>query len=198
MTRLLLVRHGRHDWLARGIAGRLCGVALNEQGRADAEALAARLAGVELAAICSSPRLRARETVAPLAQARGTGIDIRCEFDEVDFGEWTGKSFEELRQDAERWRQWCEHRASAQPPGGEPFRGVQERAMAGVEALCAEHPEGTVLIASHGDVVKSVLAAHLRMSLDDLETFEIACASISIVDRGPGWSLVRQVNGREP
>lgn len=194
MTTFLLVRHGAHDWLARGIAGRLPGVSINPQGWLQAEELVRRLDGREIAAICSSPQPRAQETVAPLAGRRRLPVRSLDAFDEIDFGEWTGLDFAALERDGARWRQWCERRSQAQPPGGETIRQVQERALGGLEQLRERHPAGAVLIGSHGDVIKAVIASVLGMSLDELERFEIAPASISIVEAGEGWRQVRLVN----
>lgn len=194
MTTVLFVRHGSHDWLARGIAGRLPGVSLNAQGWLQAEALVRRLDGREIAAIFSSPQPRARETVAPLAGRRHLPIGLLDAFDEIDFGEWTGCDFEALQRDGTRWQQWCERRSQARPPGGETIRQVQRRAMGGLDHLRGRHPTGTVLVASHGDVIKAVIAGVLGVSLDDLERFEIAPASISIVEAEEGWQRVKLVN----
>lgn len=198
MTTFLLVRHAAHDWLGRGLAGRLPGVSLNADGRRQAEALVGRLAAVPLAAVCSSPQQRTLETARPLASARGLQVQVEPGFDEVDFGHWTGCSFDALRAQGEAWRHWCERRGSAQPPGGEPFAGVPLRALAAMDRLRARHPEGQVAVLSHGDVIKAVLAACLGMSLDDLERLEIAPASVSIVAMGEGWRQVRLVNGLGP
>ena len=96
MTDFLLVRHAAHDWLGRGIPGRLPGVALNAQGRVQAEALAERLLAADIGAIYSSPQLRARETAAPLAARLRLQVGLAGEFDEVDFGDWTGPEFDTL------------------------------------------------------------------------------------------------------
>lgn len=196
MTTFLLVRHGAHDWLPRGIAGRLAGVSLNAQGWLQAEELVRRLDGRDIAAIYSSPQPRARETVAPLAGRRRLPIRVLDAVDEIDFGEWTGLGFDALEgRHAERWRQWCERRSQARPPGGETIGQVGRRAMEGLEQLRERYPAGTVLIGSHGDVIKAVLATVLGMPLDNLERFEVAPASISIVEAGEGWQQVRLVNG---
>ncbi len=196
MTTFLLVRHGAHDWLARGIAGRLAGVSLNAQGWLQAEALVRRLEQREIAAIYSSPQPRALETVAPLAGRRRLRVRVLEAFDEVDFGDWTGKEFDWLRGQGERWQAWVDRRSQAQPPGGEPFEAVRRRAVAALEELRPRYPDGVVLIASHGDVIKAVLADALGLSLDHLERFEIAPASLSILEAGEGWRQVRLVNAQ--
>jgi broad specificity phosphatase PhoE len=193
-TTFLLVRHAAHDWLGRGIAGRLPGVGLNAQGREQARALVDRLRGVSIDALYCSPQPRTHETAAPLAQARGLGLRADPAFDEIDFGEWTGLGFDELRATGEAWTHWCERRGSAQPPGGERFTEVAQRAVLGLQALRERHPELHVLVVSHGDVIKAMVAAHLGLSLDHLERFDIAPASISRLALGAGWSRLESLN----
>lgn len=198
MTTFLLLRHAAHDWVGRGIAGRLPGVGLNAEGRRQAQALVQRLAPLALDAIASSPQQRTLETAQPLAQARGLQVEVDAAFDEVDFGAWTGFSFDQLRGQGEPWRHWCERRGSARAPDGEAFVQVPQRAMAGLERLRARFPEGQVAVFSHGDVLKAMVATCLGMSLDDLERFEIAPASVSIVALGEHWQQVKLVNGQGP
>lgn len=195
MTTFLLVRHGAHDWLGRGVAGRMPGVVLNAQGQAQAGRLVERLRDRTMAAICSSPVERARQTAAPLAKARGMTVAIDEAFAEIDFGEWTGRTFAELEADNERWRTWCERKSVAAAPGGEAFTAVQRRVLDGLERLRRRHPADTVAVFSHGDVIKAAVASVLGLPLDHVERFEIAPASLSIVEAGEGWSRVKLVNG---
>lgn len=193
MTTFLLVRHAAHDWLARGVAGRLPGVGLNAQGLAQAQELVGRLATWSLEAIHCSPQQRTRESAAPLAAARGLPVHIDAGLDEIDFGEWTGATFDALREHPQ-WTHWVERRASAQPPGGERFAEVPRRAMAVLRRLVREHPDGNVLVVSHGDVLKAIVATVLALSLDRLERFEIAPASVTVVAMGEEWGQVRLLN----
>jgi broad specificity phosphatase PhoE len=194
VTTFLLVRHAAHDWLGCGIAGRLQGVSLNAAGREQAEALVRRLQAMRVDAIYCSPQARTRETVAPLARSRGLEVGIDDAFDEIDFGEWMGRTFDELRQQGEAWTRWCERRGSAQPPGGEPFASVARRAKEGLDALRQRHPDQHVLVASHGDVIKAAVAVQLGLSLDHLERFDIAPASLSVLEMGEGWSRLKLLN----
>ena len=198
MTRFILLRHANHDWVGRGIAGRQPDVSLNEEGRAQARALVQRFEGVELDAIVCSPQPRTRQTAQPLAAARGMGIQVHAGFDEVDMGDWVGLSFVQLDAVGAPWRHWVERRGSAQPPNGEHFAEVPKRAMAALRELRAQHPEGTVLVVSHGDVVKAMVASCLKMSLDDLETFDIAPAGASVIAMGEEWMQLRLLNATGP
>lgn len=194
MTTFLLARHAAHDWLGRGIAGRLPCVALNREGREQAQALAQILAGAGIDALYTSPQQRARETLAPVAARLGLPVQVAQEFDEIDFGGWTGRTMAQLRADAAPWRLWVEQRSIATPPGGEPFAQVQHRALAGIERLRRLHPEQVLLVMSHGDVIKAVLAHFLGMSLNHLERFDIAPASVSVLVAAAQGSQVRSIN----
>jgi broad specificity phosphatase PhoE len=144
--------------------------------------------------IYSSPQLRARQTAAPLALQRGLQVALSDELDEIDFGDWTGLTFEQLRACGEAWRTWVERKSVACPPGGEPFARVCERALTGIERLRERHPDGHVVLVSHADVLKAMLASLLGMSLDHLERLEIAPASLSIFVAEGSWKQVKLVN----
>jgi broad specificity phosphatase PhoE len=197
VTTFLLARHAAHDWLGRGFAGRQPDVALNAQGRQQAQQLVERLAGVQVDQIYCSPQPRTHQTAQPLAQARGLTIQTDAAFDEVDLGDWQGRTFDEVR-DQEAWKHWLERRGSAQPPGGEPFAQVERRAMAGLHRLARRHSDQHVLVVSHGDVLKAMVASSIGLSLDRLEQFDIAPASISMLAMGEGWSKLLLLNGQGP
>ncbi len=76
MTQLLLVRHGMTDWVGERLAGRTPGIPLNAAGRAEAAALAARLADTPIEAVYASPLERTRETADYLAQPRGLDVTV--------------------------------------------------------------------------------------------------------------------------
>jgi broad specificity phosphatase PhoE len=193
VTTIVLVRHAAHDWLGRGLVGRLGGVSLNAQGWLQSEALVRRLEGWPLHAIYSSPQPRATQTVAALAGRRRLRVQVAPAFDEIDFGAWTGRSFDSLHPDP-AWQAWNEYRSIGCPPGGEPFAQVRERAVGAMAQLVRRHPDRTVLVASHADVIKAVLATVLQMSLDHLERLDVAPASVSVVDAGEAWERVLLVN----
>ncbi|MBV9735802.1 MAG: histidine phosphatase family protein, partial [Acidisphaera sp.] len=95
-TTFHLIRHATYGLIGHTLAGRTPGHALNEAGRAQAAALAASLAGRPIAAVVSSPLERARETAAPIAAGHGLAVSVDGDFNEIDFGEWTGLAFDTL------------------------------------------------------------------------------------------------------
>ena len=195
MTTFYIARHAAHDWLGRGFAGRQPGVSLNARGRAEAEALVARLRAHPIEAVYCSPQPRTQQTAQPLAQAWGLTIQTEAAFDEVDLGAWQGRTFEDVRDDP-AWKHWLARRGSAQPPGGEPFSEVARRAGAGLRRLAEAHPDGHVLVVSHGDVIKAMVADVLGLSLDKLESFDIAPCSVSVIAMGSDWAQLRLLNAR--
>ena len=98
MMYLLLLRHALNDWVGERLAGWTPDVHLNEEGRAQANALAERLAGVPLAAVYSSPLERTVETAQPLAQSRSLTVEVRETLGETRYGDWTGRSLDELKE----------------------------------------------------------------------------------------------------
>lgn len=193
MTQVLLVRHGSIDALGVSLAGRSDGVHLNARGRHEARRLAAWLARHQIASIYSSPRERAVETALVLGEARALTPQTCGNLDEIDFGDWTGATFDALADDA-GWRVWVDRRSAARPPHGETIVDVQRRIVAAIDALSARHCDQTIVLVSHGDVIKSAIAHYLGVSLDRLESFEIAPASVSVLGCGPAWAVVRALN----
>src|SRR4051812_3057184 len=106
MTRFYLARHGENDFVVRGaIAGRSPNVHLNDQGRVQAERLAAVLARSGIQHVFSSPLVRCMETATPIAKRLGIEIQAVDELLELDFGDWTGRLFSEL-EPLEHWRRY--------------------------------------------------------------------------------------------
>src|ERR1700756_1549502 len=88
-----LLRHGEPAIFGR-LNGRLPGVGLSEKGRAEAAMQAGRLAGEKIEAIYSSPLQRTRETAEILAERLGLPVRYREDVIEIDYGEWTGLTFD--------------------------------------------------------------------------------------------------------
>jgi probable phosphoglycerate mutase len=193
MTTLLLVRHGHTDAAGKRLTGRAPGVHLNELGRRQAERLVERLDGVRIDAIVSSPLERCRETAAPLAKARGRAVDVRRAWIEVGYGEWTGRSISQLRR-TKLWRRVMFAPSNVRFPGGESLLEVQGRAVDATLDIADRHARGTVLVVSHADVIR-LLVAHLAgMHPDHLQRLSIDTASITAVSISDGFPRLLTVN----
>ena len=199
MTTLILLRHGRSAANANGVlAGRAAGVELDDTGRAQADKLIDRLAGVPIAEIVCSPMLRCEQTVAPLAEARDLVPSTEPELAEVDYGSWTGSELKTLFKEP-LWKVVQAHPSAAVFPGGEGLAGMQARAVAAVRRhdarIAAEHgPAAVWLACSHGDVIKAVLADALAMHLDNFQRIVVDPSSISVVHYTETRPFVARVN----
>ena len=191
MPTLILVRHGRSTANTSGLlAGRTPGVALDEHGRAQAAALPGRLEGLPLAAVVSSPLLRCRETLEPLAEARGD-LPVHTEerITECDYGDWSGRKLAEL-SDEPLMTTVQQHPSAAAFPGGESMRGMQARAVEAVRdwnvRIEAEHgPDALYAMCSHGDIIKSVVADALGMHLDLFQRIAVGPCSLTVIRYTP-------------
>jgi len=196
---VILLRHGRSTANTAGVlAGRTPGVALDESGQTQAQALVERLALLPLVAVVSSPLQRCRETVEPLAQARALEVSVDDRFVEVDYGEWTGRELRKLGKEP-LWKVVQAHPSAAVFPGGEGLAALQARAVAAIREwdakLTAEHgPEVLWLVCTHGDVIKAVLADALGVHLDGFQRIVANPCSVSVVTYTETRPFVQRVN----
>src|SRR5438067_8035918 len=123
------LRHGEHGLLGKVLAGRMPGVGMTARGRAEIASQAERLAREKIAAIYASPLQRTRETAEIVSARLSLSIEFRDDLLELDFGEWTGATFDAIRADP-RWQAWSTQRSLAAIPGGESMRAVQQRIVA--------------------------------------------------------------------
>jgi broad specificity phosphatase PhoE len=121
------------------------------------------------------------------------GVPVRMDeaLDEIDFGEWTGRSFEELEPDP-RWQRWNAQRATGIAPGGEAMRDVQRRILHAVEALDTTEP---VAFVSHGDVIKAAMVAFLGLSLDAVHTLSVEPGALVYVETGASDAQTVAIHG---
>jgi len=183
------------DWnLAHRLAGRLPGVSLNPQGRREAEALAARLASVPLRQIVSSPLDRAQETAALIARHHNLPVTTDGTFTEREYAVWQGLLASEIR---DRFPEDARTDAEGGAvPGVEPVDAMAARMLAGVERLAAAHAGGAVVVISHADPLRALVARIVGMPAAALRAVEIDTASLSRLRRRERTFVVDYLNSR--
>jgi len=196
VKKLILVRHGLTDWNENGRLMGRSDVELNARGQTQAERVAQALAPRPIDAIYSSPQVRARQTAALLAGAIDIDIveDIVVEpdFDEVWLSDaWKGKTVSELRggEDLERIIEDPTYRSDAI----EPIAEVQARTVLACERLRERHAGGTVVVVSHGDPLRVIVAHYLGLELSVFR--RLACDNGSVSEivfnrRGPRLEIL--------
>jgi probable phosphomutase (TIGR03848 family) len=185
MTIIILVRHGENDWVKKHrLAGWIPGIHLNDNGRLQAQAAADRLARLPVNAIYSSPVLRCLETAVTIAAPHNLNVIELPDVGEVRYGQWEGKKIKKLaRQSA--WQAVQHYPSRFQFPDGESLRGVQFRAVEALEKLSAHHVKEVIIVVSHADLIKLVLAYYMGIHVDLFQRLVISPASASILSLQP-------------
>jgi broad specificity phosphatase PhoE len=104
---------------------------------------------------------------------------------EIGVGEWEGRYWTELSEDLSRRNLYAQPE-EARPPGGETLREVQSRAVAAVERTRGEHHSDAVVLVSHADVVRAIVAHYLGFELRTIRQVRIDHASLTALEiKGP-------------
>lgn len=193
MALVLLIRHAVADHTGKHLYGRSRGVRLSERGRADAEALAQRLRSVRLQGLYVSPMDRCRDTAEVIARGRRLRPVTVEDLNEVDYGDWTGRSFASLRR-TKLWRRVRSSPSTVRFPNGESLFEVQERAVRAVGEVAARHPNGVAAVVTHGDVIRLALAHYAGLHLDLFQRLEASTASVTALALGDGIPKVLLAN----
>lgn len=177
---LLLVRHAVTDVTGKKLSGWMPGIHLSDQGRKDAEEVAERLGGAPVKAIYSSPLERCRQTADAIAAHHRLHVETNDRLGEVHYGDWQGKSMKVLYK-SKAWKELKARPADFRFPGGETVREAQTRAIGAIEALLPKHKGQAVVVCSHADVIRLLVAAYLGLPIDLYSRISIAPASLSAI-----------------
>jgi broad specificity phosphatase PhoE len=188
-----LVRHAAHDNVGGFLAGRTPGIRLGADGRAQAARLAQRLKRESFEAIYASPLERAEETAEAISTASRVPVERAAALNEVDFGSWSNKSFDELDRDP-AWRRWNEWRSLARTPAGETMLDVQRRVIDLLLRLRDRKPDAVAVLVSHADVIRAAIGHVLGLSIDSLQRFEISPGSVSTLLLGDWGGRLLSLN----
>jgi broad specificity phosphatase PhoE len=151
VTEILLVRHGETDW---NVAQRVQGHTdrpLNDNGLAQARALAEELQGEQIDAVYASDLARARETARAIAEPRGLPVEELPGLREKHFGTWEGLHADEIRE------RFPEAHANGPWGDGETGEELATRVLAALAEIAERHPDGRALVVTHGGPVRAVL-----------------------------------------
>jgi alpha-ribazole phosphatase len=169
MTRMCLVRHGETEWNLEGRYQGQNDIPLNEKGRDQARAAALLLQGQPFIAIYASDLKRAMETAEIIKEMVHLPITPDARLREIDQGEWEGQLVEVIKQRyAELWQQRTVDPASLRAPGGETVRDVASRVYAALDDIARTHPDGPVLIVSHGLAIATVICKVRKVPIEQV------------------------------
>jgi broad specificity phosphatase PhoE len=177
MTLFLCIRHGKCPHVGNFIAGRMKGVHLDKEGLVEVNRLSDNLRGIEIKKVYSSPLERAQETAEIICKNMNIGYEIKEELNEVDYGAWSGKTFDELST-VPLWHEFNKTKGLIRIPDGEMLIEIESRISVFVEKI-RKNSEGIVALVSHGDPIKCLLAHYAGIPLDLIGRIEIGTASVS-------------------
>lgn len=189
-----LIRHAEVDGIGRRLAGRSPEVHLNRLGQQQIETLSCGLAKHPIQRVISSPIERCRETANRIAEAIGLAVETSDALIELDFGDWTGRSFEELERDPQ-WIRYNKFRSAVQIPRGESFLDVQRRIIGFMRQLLDQDMETVCALVSHGDVIRAALLYWLGIPVDYVHRLRVEPASVSMIRVGNDDAELLLFNG---
>jgi alpha-ribazole phosphatase len=193
--RLLLVRHGQTDWNVQRRYQGQSDTSLNDFGKSQAAALAARLAAEEqIDFIYSSDLQRTLQTAQAIADALDMPVRPEPGLREVHFGRWEGMLHHEIVDlYPELYTTWLAD-PDCIPPGGESFSQVTVRLAGVLDQLQEEHPDQTVLIVSHGGALTLLICHALGLPPQMRWKMRLETTSISELHLYEGNALLMRLN----
>ena len=182
---IFLVRHGETAWSKLGRHTGRTDIALVEDGRIGADALAARLRVVEFAAVFVSPLVRARETCELAGFGERAIVDERLA--EWDYGNVEGRTTDEMQQETPGWTIWKDG-----PIGGEALADVATRADEVIARIA--QIDGNVLLFAHGHLLRIVASRWVDAQPTFARNLALGPASISTLGTERTARVIRTWN----
>jgi broad specificity phosphatase PhoE len=187
-TTVILIRHGETEW---NVIGRIQGYgdsALTALGAEQGRRAAERLREINISAVYASTSSRARDTAEIIAAPHNLPVQQIADLRERCYGNYEGLTLDEIKdRDPEGLAAWLSHpnRESLAPPGGETQPEMSARVMAALQTIVAQHPGETIVIATHGGPVKSVVAAVLGLPIEHWDRAWVTNGSFTVVVGAP-------------
>ena len=190
-TTLVLVRHAVTPQTGPMLSGRTPGIDLSDLGREQAATAGERLKDLPVAAVYASPIDRTRQTAELIAAHHSLPVRTLEGVIEADYGEWTGGQLADLAK-TDLWKTVQRTPSRARFPNGESIAEMQTRTVAALETVVADHPGETIVVVSHADPIKSVIAHFTGVHLDLFQRIAVSPASVTVFVLGPhGVTLVK-------
>lgn len=161
-TRLYLIRHGATQLTAEDRFSGADNVFLSEEGHAQAEHLARRLADDDIAAVYTSPLDRTMATATVIARPHNLSPIPQDGLREISHGHWEGMSRKEVEaQFPEEYASWESDPFTFAPQGGESGISVLARALPVIREIVVNHQDKNVVVVSHKATIRLILSSLL-------------------------------------
>ena len=196
MTTSLLLRHAHSTANDSGIlAGQIPGISLSAIGKRQSSHLQRALSDQKIDRFISSPMDRCLETISDVATARRKRVFVEKAFIEMNYGSWSGRALKELMRE-KSWKAIQRSPSTFTFPQGESFASAARRIERGLTSLAKKYPKETILIVTHGDVIKMALQISNGGELDNFQNFVIDTCSLSEIQWEQKSRLIVRANAR--
>jgi broad specificity phosphatase PhoE len=196
---LYLIRHAateNNDAVPPLLQGRRTDPGLSAEGWKQAAKTGRFLASRRVAAVYSSPLLRARQTAEAIAEHHGLAVQIIEGLIEADVGLWEGRTWEEIEKtDPEAYRAFRADAAVHPYLGGENLQTVLDRAAPALERIMAENLGRTVVAVAHNVVNRAYLAHLLKIPLGRYRDVPQDNGGLNLIRYRNGCARLVTVNG---
>jgi probable phosphoglycerate mutase len=197
---LVLVRHGQTDWNLSGRAQGHADIPLNATGRAQAQAVARVLAGLDPVRLWSSDLARAWQTAEAVAEATGLPIECDHRLREYDVGERSGLTLDEAAERfPEEYAAYRAGRSATLVPGEETTEQVRDRVVPALLDCFAGLDAGETGIAvMHGACLRVGLMGLIGWPWENARALVgIENGAFCVLTHDPGQDRVRLVSYNE-
>jgi len=200
MKQVILTRHGQSEANREDrFAGRMP-FPLTDEGRRQAETLAANLAPLSPAQVLCGPTLRTRQTAEIIGEKLSLPVTADPAFDDISIPHWEGLTKDEIRERfGGEYPTWRATPHLFRLPGCETIAQVRDRAVAGIMALLDSGSHGCVVVVTHLVVVRALLTAAADTGIDRFRDFSLGNGEFAVLEnngRG-GVRLVEAPQGGE-
>lgn len=170
ITVVYLIRHGETDWNGNGRWQGHMDIPLNERGRKQSKLLAKRLAdeGVRFDYIYSSDLSRSYQTAWEVGAALGVAVELLPALREIDMGDWSGLTREQIRQQYPIEYALLEQGQDIPRGRKETLAAMRERVINGIEAMVRQHPGETLAFFTHGGPIRAMVCYVFQVPMQQL------------------------------
>jgi len=171
MLTIYLVRHGETQWNKENRLQGWKDSPLTDKGIKHAQLLGERLSNINFNAVYSSPIKRAYQTAENICLGRDISIQVEENLKEINFGDWEGKTRDELQQKYKNefdhfWN--SPHKFDHKSNNGEGINDFKQRLEAALKKLTSDNLNGNILVVTHAIAIKAILTSIMNFPTEKM------------------------------
>ncbi len=180
---IIFLRHAQaENNTKRILAGRTEGVSLTKTGIEQAEQISEYLKPLDISAIYSSPIERAKHTAEIVTKNSAIDVELDDRLTEIDMGKFTRMNYDDMfAKYGNIFLKFYENDPVIAEHEVETFPNVQKRILDMVDHVIKKHNNENVILVTHMDPIKSMLANVMDLKPKTLFELIIANASFTIL-----------------